>query len=212
MKRRKAVLAAIGPTRAGACGAAVLLAPRVEESLVPFSLAGYLARPRAPARIVLCPSGRSLPADIDFLQEASQRLLWGAPDPVLAGAIEGLLGSLPDKTPRLARGRGVAAGRAGPVPAALLLEGPVSSARALSVASGDARYWIVESPRHVRVERRLMDRLRRIGVRWSALEPITVAAVLAFPRLARARSRWRSLFPAGTPIWLRRPPPTGGRA
>jgi len=205
MGRRGEVLAGVAPTRASARSAVVHLAGRAKGPIDPFSLAEYLASPHAAGRIVLCPAGRSLTSDIGFLREVSERALWAPTDPILAGAIEGLLGFPPPAAPdRFRDGRALLADRkTGPTATALLLEGTVTSARARALAAGDARHWIVESPRRVRVERRLMKRLRRLGVRWSALEPVTVAGVLASPLLAAARSRWKPLLPAGTPVWVR---------
>jgi hypothetical protein len=51
----------------------------------------------------------------------------------------------------------------------------------------------------------MMDRLHQFGVRWRALEPVTVVAVLACPTLARARSRWKRLLPAGTRVMVLSP-------
>ena len=48
-----------------------------------------------------------------------------------------------------------------------------------------------------------MERLRRQGVRWAALEPVSLVALLASPRLARAPSRWERLLPRATPVWIR---------
>ena len=60
------------------------------------------------------------------------------------------------------------------------------------------------NPRRVRVSPGLMEKLRRQGVRWSALEPVSLVALLASPRLGRARSRWGRLLPPATPVWIRR--------
>jgi len=89
--------------------------------------------------------------------------------------------------------------------AALLLEGSVTSARARALMSQDARLWIVENTRRVRVSPGLMEELRQQGVRWAALEPVSLVAVLASPGLARVRSRWGHLLPRSTPVWIFRP-------
>jgi hypothetical protein len=94
-------------------------------------------------------------------------------------------------------------GGKGETAAALLLEGTVTSARARALISQDARLWIVENVRRVRVSPALMERLRRQGVRWAALEPVSLVALLASPRLARVRSRWGRLLPRATPVWIR---------
>jgi hypothetical protein len=94
-------------------------------------------------------------------------------------------------------------GGQGETAAALLLEGTVTSARARALISQDARLWIVENARRVRVSPALMERLRRQGVRWAALEPVSLVALLASPRLARVRSRWERLLPRATPVWIR---------
>ena len=68
--------------------------------------------------------------------------------------------------------------------------------------SQDARLWIVENPAGSRWTGALMERLRRQGVEWAALEPVSPLALLASPRLARARSRWGHLLPRATPVWI----------
>jgi hypothetical protein len=91
--------------------------------------------------------------------------------------------------------------------AALLLEGPVDRARAraaLAASPGGAerpRDWIVESARHVRLSGPLLGALARAGVRWSALEPVEVAAVYAASAVARSLRR-RTWLPARTPVWI----------
>ena len=197
--RNRDPVAVVAPTRASARSAAVFLSQRLGGAVTACSLAGYLASEQAPGRIVHCPAGRSLEGDIDFLQAASERSFWPPPDAIVLGAIEGLLGSLP---PAAARGR-LRRGRARDARTALLLEGTVTSERARAALASDARLWIVEHPRKVRVSRSLMERLRKAGVRWSALDPVSVVAVLASPRLAAARSRWKDLVPPGTPLWIR---------
>ena len=204
MIRNRGRVAVIAPTLALARSAAAFLAGCFSDALSPFALPDYLASPRAPRRIVLCPSGRSVASDIRFLKAARERILWDAPEEIVYGAIEGLLGSIP---PAPAPGSGrrrapVSRRRAGRTAVALLLEGTVTSARARALCSGDARLWIVEHPGRVRVDSGLMETLRRKGVRWAALEPVILVAVLASPRLARARSRWRRLLPPETLMWV----------
>ncbi len=197
--RKPDAVAAVAPTRAAARSAASTLARRLGGPVAPFSLAGYLASAGAPGRIVLCPSGRSLEKEIDFLLAARERALWNPPDEIVLSAIEGLLGSLPSTAaPGRSRRR-----RSGETRTALLLEGRVTSARVREALASDARLWIVEHPRRVRVRRPLLDRLRRLGVTWSALDPVIVVAVLASPRLAAARTRWKGLLPSGTPVWIK---------
>lgn len=194
--------ALVAPTLARARGAAAALEGRLPAGHTPFSLIGYLTSPRPPRQVVLCPSGRSVTEDIAFLRRLRDRVLWEPPDDVLYGAIAGLLGSragLPDNGPvgrRARQGRN----QGKPETEALLLEGIVDASRARALLDRSARLWIVESPGRVRLDRRMMDHLRQSGVRWRALEPVTVVAVLTSPALARARSRWRSLLPAGVRI------------
>lgn len=194
-------MALVAPTLSRARGAASALERRAEASLSLFSLAGYLASPSAPRQVILCPAGRSVAEDIAFLRRARDRTLWEAPDDVLYGAIAGFLG-LPDSPDRGPLGRRTrrraAAGRR--ESEALLLEGIVNRARARTLLEKTARVWIVERPGRVRLDRRTMDGLHQCGVRWRALEPVTVVAVLASPALARARSRWKRLLPAGTRV------------
>lgn len=200
--RNRDPVAAVAPTRASAKSAAVFLSQRLGGAVTACSLAGYLASEWAPGRIVLCPAGLSLEQDIDFLRAARVDTLWHPPDAIVLDAIEGLLGSLPPAAAR-DRPRRPSRARARDTMTALLLEGTVTSERARAALSSDARLWIVEHPRKVRVSRPLMEKLRKIGVRWSALDPVSVVAVLASPRLAAARSRWKGLVPAGTPLWIR---------
>jgi len=192
-------VAVVAPTSASARSAAAFLKKRLAGAVTACSLADYLALARAPRRIVLCPVGRSLEREIDFLRAARERALWEAPGDIVFDAIEGLLGSLPP-APALGR-RG--AGHASERNAALLLEGLVTSERARAALASDARLWIVEHPRRVRVNRLLMEKLQKTGVRWLALDPVILVAVLASPRLAEARSRWKHLLPAGTRLWIR---------
>ena len=202
MNDRSEEISAVAPTKAAARAAAASLARRRKARFEPFSLAEYLASLQAPSRIVLCPAGRSVGSDIEFLAEASRRALWPAPDEILSEAIEGFRGARSPHSsarPGSAVPAAVARGRR----EALLLEGMVSSARARKLAEIGPRAWIVETPRHVRIESALFDRLEALGIRWLALEPVTVAAVLAPPALARARSRWRRLLPRGTRVWIR---------
>jgi hypothetical protein len=204
MIRNRGRVAVIAPTLALARSAAAFLAGCFSDALSPFALPDYLASPRAPRRIVLCPSGRSVASDVRFLKAARERILWDAPDEIVYSAIEGLLGSIP---PAPAPGSGrrrapVSRKRAGATAVALLLEGIVTSARALALSSDDARLWIVEHPGRVRVDRGLMETLRRKGVRWAALEPVSVLALVASPLLSRARSRWRRLLPPETLVWV----------
>ena len=206
MIRNRDRVAVIAPTSALARSAAAFLAARLESAPVPYSLLDYLASPRAPGQIVLCPAGGSLASDVAFLKAARERVLWGAPEETLSDAIEGLRGS-----PPAAPARSLVLRRVSPVrepesetAAALLLEGTVTSARARALLSQDARLWIVEHPRRVKVDRDLMETLRRQGVRWAALDPVSLLALLASPRLARARSRWGRLLPRATPVWIRR--------
>jgi hypothetical protein len=205
--RNRDRVAVLAPTPALARSAAVFLAGRLEGDLCSFALPDYLASPRAPDQIVLCPSGRSLASDVDFLVVARERVLWGAPEETLSGAIEGLRGSPPPARARGSRRRRVSPVREGKseTAAALLLEGTVTSARARALMSQDARLWIVENPRRVRVSPDWMEKLQRLGVRWAALEPVSLVALLASPRLARARSRWGRLLPRATPVWIFRP-------
>lgn len=169
-----------------------------EAELSAFSLDRFLSDRRAPPRIVLCPAGRIVGDDVAFLEDARRRALWPRPGAELAGAIAGLRGSHDEQPaasvpPTAGRGR---------TTAALLLEGDVSSARAeRAAASGSPRQWIVERVQSVRVSAAGLEELRRLGIRWSALEPIEVIALAASPELARAPSRWASRLPAGVPVW-----------
>jgi hypothetical protein len=186
----------VGPTRAAALRAARSLrtpgGPPAGEAL---SLAALLRRPAEPeAPIVLCPEGRSVAADQGFLRAARRRAFWSAPPGLLRDAVAGLL-TLPAP-----EGPPTAGPRGGPG-AAILLEGTVDARRAeRASASREPRLWILQDPRRLRIPERLRQRLERRGVRFCALRPLEVAAVVASPRLAAARSRWMGLFPPGTRV------------
>ena len=211
MIRNRERAAVVAPTALLARSTAALLEGRLPHALVPFSMADYLLAPRAPGKIVLRPSGRSVASDIAFLEAARERILWGAPEETFYNAIEGLLGHLPPTPPPGAlrrRRAAVSDRRQADTVAALLLEGTVTSARARALLPEEPKLWIVEYPRRVRVEGRLMKTIRSKGVRWAALDPVSLLGLLASPRLARARSRWERVLPRATPIWIR---PTGPR-
>ncbi len=198
-------MALVAPTLARARRAAATLEQRLSGGHTPFSLAGYLASFGPPRRVVLCPAGSSVAEDIAFLSRVRDRALFEAPDDVLYHAIAGLLGSLPDSLDRGRLDRQSRRGRdpGGKETEALLLEGVVTRARVRSLLDRSARLWIVERPGRIRLDRRTMESLRQSGVRWRALEPVSVMAVLASPALARARSRWRDLLPPRTPVWTK---------
>ena len=169
------------------------------KRLEAFSVASYLAALAPPSRIVLCPPGLSIPRDLEFLSRAARRLLWPAPPARFRQAIGGLRGT---DGPARPAGRRAASGAPSAV---LLLEGEVDLARArAALAAPGPRDWIVESPGRVRLSQRQLDRLARSGIRWSALEPVTVVALYATPALARARERWKRLLPGATRVWVRR--------
>lgn len=199
MVRNRESVAVVAPTPSSARSAAAFLKNRLAGAVTSCSLTDYLALARAPRRMVLCPCGRSLEQEIDFLRTAGERALWEPPDELVFDAIEGLLGSVRSAPAGARRG----ARRGSERGAALLLEGLVTSRRARAALASDARLWIVEHPQSVRISRPLMERLRKTGVRWLALDPVILVAVLASWRLAKARSLWRHLLPAGTRLWLR---------
>lgn len=195
--RHIATIAVVSPTAA----VARAFAPRIarilpEAELSAYSLDRFLSDRGAPARIVLCPAGRTVEDDLAFLEDARQRALWTRPGGELAGAIAGLRGSHDEHAgadaPRAGRGRTTA----------LLLEGDVTESRAeRAAASGAPRQWIVERVQSVRVPPSCLEELRRLGIRWSALEPVEVIALAASAELARAPTRWSSRLPAGVPVW-----------
>ena len=204
-------VAVVGPTSRVARELAIRLAPRLSAFRVSaYSLGGYLADRKAPARIVIGPAGRLVGDDLAFLDEVRRRALWSPPGPELAGAIAGLRGehdalAAGPASPRSGRGRTTA----------LLLEGDVTKARAArAVDSGAPRSWVVERVQSVRIPAAPLARLRALGIRLSVLEPVEVIAVAASPDLARSRARWAARLPAGVPVWTsseperrsRRPP------
>lgn len=145
-------------------------------------------------RVVLCPTGVSVSADVRFLARVARRALWPAPPRPLHDAIAGLL---PDLPPGDAGSAAIHDARP-----ALLLEGRVTPARIRAAVASDTRHWIVEHAALPTVSARTLTSLERRGVRWSALRPIRPLAVLASPALARARERWRSLLPSETAVWV----------
>jgi hypothetical protein len=164
---------------------------------MPISLARYATNPRAPLRIVLCPAGRSVGGDIDFLREARRTILWPAPAAEIWSAIAGLRGSHDAPPTGAAASPGAARRRA-----ALLLEGDVTLDRARRAASSGApRDWIVERVQRVRISPKGLGELRRLGVRWSVLEPVRVLAIAASNALIRARARWARLMPPDVAVW-----------
>lgn len=169
-----------------------------------LSLDEYLRARSAPDRVVLCPQGRSLDADLAFLQAAKNRLLWPPPPPDIADAIAGLVTETPDAaaaTSAVEPARKPARPRSrGPLHAALLLEGLVTRERVDRALASPLRLWIVESVRSVSLNEADLEDLARKGVRWAALRPVELAGLAASLALARARSRWpRSM--RGKPVW-----------
>ena len=169
--------------------------PRVR--LRPISLARYASDPAAPLSIVLCPAGKSVADDLEFLRTARRAVLWPPPTAELWSAIAGLRGSH-EAPPTDATASPRTRGRR----AALLLEGNVTLDRARRAASsGSPRDWIVERVQRVRVGRSSLDELHRLGIRWAVLEPVDVIALAASPALARARSRWAKYLPTDVAVW-----------
>jgi len=191
-------IALVGPTAAVARFFEARLASRFPDSrLEAVSLSRFLSDRRAPARIVLCPAGGNLSADLAFLRAVRRRVLWPAPAADLRGAIAGLRGfddATPDAMPPPAPTR---SGRR----TALLLEGDVTPERAREAAAAPSpRHWIAERVQRVRIGESLLEELRRLGIRWSVLEPVEVLAVGASPELARAHPRWSRWVPGAVPI------------
>ena len=204
MKAGSRPLAALAPNEAAAGRAARDLARRGNAGVLAFSLPRYLRSADAPTRIVLCPAGRDPAADLAFLRNASRRLLWPAPGEILAEAIEGLLGRETPQASAGSRPRKGAEARSEESAGVFFVEGAVTPARARALLADGARRWIAVNARTVRIGGALFSRLRGLGVRWLALEPIEVVGVLASPALARMRSRWGPLLPPGARIWIRR--------
>ncbi len=166
-----------------------------------FSLSAYRAAPRPPGRLVLCPAGRSVEADLRYLSRVAQCLLWPRPPGGFQDAIAGIRAPGRVETDRRGR-RAPSSGEQ--IAAALLLEGEVSLQRARrALAARGPCQWIVEDPRCVRIPERSLRALVRAGVRWSSLEGLEIVALYASPALARARPRLRRVLPPRTPIWVR---------
>jgi hypothetical protein len=191
-------IALVAPTAAAARKAASVGASRVPElRLRPFLLSRYASDLRAPLQVVLCPPGRSVEADLAFLREARRIFLWPPPAAEIWSAIAGLRGSH-EAPPTAATASPRTRGRR----AALLLEGDVTLDRARRAASSGApRDWIVERVQRVRLSPKGLGELRRLGVRWSVLEPVRVLAIAASSALIRARARWARLLPPDVAVW-----------
>ena len=187
----------VAPGKARARTAAAAFSQRLAGlRCSPVSLSSLLARGPSSETLVVCPGGADLERDLDFLARLSEHVLWPAPDPELFGAIAGLLGhELSDAPPEAWR-------RETRRNVAFLFEGSVTPARARAALASDARHWIAESVRHVRLSPQGLARLQRQGVRWSALRPLRVVALIASPALARAQRRWRKVLPPRTPVWV----------
>jgi hypothetical protein len=184
--RSREAVALVGPGRPPTAAAARIPLDRIER----FSLNAYLARNAAPSRVVLCPAGRGLDADLSFLRAARARLLWKAPPREIGDAIAGLV-----TAPEPARG-GRTRARSSQPHHALLLEGLITRRNAFAALASDVRLWVVQDVRHVRLTGAELALLARQGVRWAALSPVRLAGLAASPALRRARSRW--------PAWARR--------
>jgi hypothetical protein len=185
----------VGPTREAARLAARRRA-RGSGARVFSSLAEFLrGEPREPARVVFCPAGRRLEADLAFLKAASLRVLWPPAPWILREAIAGLL-NLPESD--------AASGPARRPPrSAVLLEGPVDWPRASRVlAARGPRLWILEDPRLARFSLRRFEELSKRGVQFACLRPVRIEAVAASAALAASRKRWGRWLPAQTPAVL----------
>lgn len=191
-------LVLVGPTAPAPKAVRLAVASRFPGvRLMPISLARYASNPRAPLRIVLCPAGRSVGEDLDFLREARRTILWPAPAAEIWSAIAGLRGSH-DAPPAAASVASRTRGRR----SALLLEGHVTLDRARRAAlSGAPRDWIVERIQRVRIAAKGLDELRRVGIRWAALEPVEIVALAASTALLAARHRWVRLLPPNVTVW-----------
>jgi hypothetical protein len=191
-------LALVGPTPAAARRRASGLERQLSDfELRPLSLSRFLADRKAPIRVVVCPGGASLAADLAFLESIRRRVLWPAPGVDLWGAIAGLRGSH-DAPPRSARSPGRSRRTS-----ALLLEGDVTPETARRAARSAApRLWVVERIQRVRIPEAGLESLRLQGIRWSVLEPVEVMGIAASPALAAARSRWKRFLPAEVPVWV----------
>jgi hypothetical protein len=186
----------VGATLAAAREARFVAASRLPRArLRAVSLARYASDPEAPLKIVLCPAGKGVADDLEFLRTARRAALWPPPTAEVWSAIAGLRGSH-DAPPSTAPPGSMRRG------SALLLEGNVSLGRARrAVSSGAPRDWIVERIQRVRVGRSGLDELRRLGIRWAVLEPVDVIALAASPALVRARSRWEKYLPTDVAVW-----------
>ena len=193
-------LVLVGPTAPAPKAVRLAVASRFPGvRLVSISLALYASNPRAPLRIVLCPAGRSVGEDLDFLREARRTILWPAPAAEIWSAIAGLRGSH-DAPP--ASVTASATSRTRGRRSVLLLEGDVTLDRARRAAlSGAPRDWIVERIQRVRIAAKGLDELRRVGIRWAALEPVEIVALAASTALLAARHRWVRLLPPNVTVW-----------
>jgi hypothetical protein len=191
-------VAVIAETLRGAREAARRLAadPSLAGPITPCTPASYLRRDSAPSRVVLCaPSDASDAAA--FLQRCAARLLWPPPHAEMHRAIDGIRAEV--AAPRRIRS---AHPRRPHGASARLLEGRVDRRRVdAALAAGRPFDWIVESPRHVRLAGPVLDALVARGVRWSALDPVQLVAVVGPASLAPFRREWGKGLPRGVPFW-----------
>ena len=186
-------IALIAPDARRAERMARLLSP-IHGGLAPFTLEYFLASRRAGPAFVLDVGGGSTAHAIAFFERVRRRLLWPPPSARLGAAIAGL--REPPAAIRGPRPRGTSA-------SGLLLEGTVTPTRARRALRRTelSRDWIVEDPRRVRISDDELAELAREGVRWFALMPLELVAVVAGPALRRRLPRGRNGVPRGTPVW-----------
>jgi hypothetical protein len=202
--RESLAAALIGPRRPPLAAARGIPCAPLER----YSLDSYVRARSAPDRVVLCPQGRNLDADLAFLEAVKRRLLWPPPPPDIAGAIAGLVtetaaAAAPASATSPSR-RKPGPRAQGPLHAALLLEGLVTRERADRALESPIRLWIVESVRCISLQEADLEDLAWKGVHWAALRPIELAGLVVSGALARARARWpRSM--RSRPAWRAAP-------
>jgi hypothetical protein len=185
-------IALIAPDLRRAARIAACLSPD-HPDLAPYSLESFL-RSRGRVRGVVIEAGDRSPARaVEFIRRVARRLLLPPPSARLGAAIAGLRDTA-EEIPSQATDTGTSG---------LLLEGAVTPARARRALARSelSRDWIVEDPRRVRIPEEQLEELAREGVRWFALRPIELLAVVAEPGLRRRLRGAGSVIPRSTPLW-----------
>jgi hypothetical protein len=169
--------------------------------LAPYSLESFLRSRRRVRGVVIDPGAASPAQAAAFIARVRRRLFFPPPGARLGAAISGLRDEPGESPTRRARGAGTSG---------LLLEGALTAPRARrAIRRAElSRDWIVEDPRRIRLSEGEIEELAGNGVRWFALAPLDLVAIVGPPRLRRRLEAAGAVIPRGTPFWS---PPARGR-